>query len=63
MLLLSFIFSSAFSQEESDPRFEKFMERSRKIYETNHMVVDLRLSSYDNKTPPAECHYDRIPGK
>ena len=45
--------------EQSDPRFEQFMERSRKIFETNHMVVDLRLSSYDNKIPPAECHYDR----
>lgn len=45
--------------EQSDPRFEKLMERSRKIFETNHMVVDLRLSSYDNKIPPAECHYDR----
>jgi hypothetical protein len=45
--------------EQSDPRFEKLMERSRKIFETNHMVVDLQLSSYDNKIPPAECHYDR----
>jgi hypothetical protein len=27
------------------------------------MVVDLQLSSYDNKIPPAECHYDRYPGK
>jgi len=53
----------AFSQEQSDPRFEKLMERSRKIYETNHMVVDLRLSSYDGKIPPAECRYDRYPGK
>ena len=39
------------------------MDRSRKIFETNHMVVDLQLSSYDNKIPPAECHYDRYPGK
>jgi hypothetical protein len=49
--------------EQSDPRFEKLMERSRKIFETNHIVVDLQLSSYDNKIPPAECHYDRYPGK
>ena len=54
---------SLFAAEQSDPRFEKFMDRSRKIYETNHMVVDLRLSSYDGKVPPAECHYDRYPGK
>jgi hypothetical protein len=49
--------------QQSDPRFEKLMDRSRQIFETNHMVVDLRLSSYDNKIPPAECHYDRYPGK
>lgn len=49
--------------ERSDPRFGNLMDRSRKIFETNHMVVDLRLSSYDNKIPPAECHYDRYPGK
>jgi hypothetical protein len=49
--------------EQSEARFEKFMDRSRKIFETNHMVVDLQLSSYDNKIPPAECHYDRYPGK
>lgn len=54
---------SLFAADQSDQRFEKWMERSRKIYEANHMVVDLRLSSYDNKLPPAECHYDRYPGK
>jgi hypothetical protein len=53
----------AFAQEQSDPRFEKLMEQSRKVYENNHMVVDLRLSTYDNSIPPAECHYDRYPGK
>lgn len=60
VLLAAFSLSGA---EQSDPRFEKFMERSRKIFETNHMVVDLQLSSYDNKIPPAEAHYDRYPGK
>jgi len=49
--------------EQSDARFEKLVDRSRKIFESNHMVVDLQLSSYDNKIPPAECHYDRYPGK
>ena len=49
--------------EESEERYEKFMDRSRKIFETNHMVVDVRLSSYDHKIPPAECHYDRYFGK
>ncbi|HST29332.1 MAG TPA: hypothetical protein VLK27_00665 [Chthoniobacterales bacterium] len=53
----------AFSQNQSDSRFEKLMEQSRKVYETNHMVVDLRLSTYDSSIPPAECHYDRYPGK
>jgi hypothetical protein len=56
-------FSFAFSQEQSDARFEKLMEQSRRVYETNHMVVDLRLSAYDNSIPSAECHYDRYPGK
>jgi hypothetical protein len=49
--------------EQSDARFEKLVDRARKIFESNHMVVDLQLSSYDNKIPPAECHYDRYPGK
>lgn len=61
--VLLFISAFAFAQEQSDPRFEKLMEQSRKIFETNHMVVDLRLSTYDNSIPPAECHYDRYPGK
>ncbi len=61
--VLLFTLSFAFSQEQSDPRFEKLMEQSRKVYESNHMVVDLRLSTYDNSIPPAECHYDRYPGK
>jgi hypothetical protein len=56
-------FSFAYSQEQSDPRFEKLMEQSRKVYQSNHMVVDLRLSTYDNSIPAAECHYDRYPGK
>jgi len=66
LVLLSLVLLAALSlsgAEQSDPRFEKFMDRSRKIFETNHMVVDLQLSSYDNKIPPAECHYDRYPGK
>ncbi|HEX3419648.1 MAG TPA: hypothetical protein VHT01_00310 [Candidatus Udaeobacter sp.] len=66
LALLSLVLLAGFSlsaAEQSDPRFEKFMERSRKIFETNHMVVDLQLSSYDNKIPPAECHYDRYLGK
>jgi len=54
---------SLLAADQSDPRFEKFMEQSRKVYEINHMVVDLRLSTYDNSIPPAECHYDRYPGK
>ncbi|PYL44237.1 MAG: hypothetical protein DMF42_01785 [Verrucomicrobia bacterium] len=59
LVLLSLVLLAALSlsgAEQSDPRFEKFMDRSRKIFETNHMVVDLQLSSYDNKIPPAECH-------
>jgi len=62
LILPSFVLLAALSlsgAEQSDSRFAKFMERSRKIFETNHMVVDLQLSSYDNKIPPAECHYDR----
>ena len=64
--MLSLVLLAALSlsgAEQSDARFEKLMDRSRKIFETNHMVVDLQLSSYDNKIPPAECHYDRYPGK
>src|SRR5689334_11614868 len=60
--LVLFTVVSLCDAQQSDPRFEKLMDRSRKIFETNHMVVDLRLSSYDNKIPPAECHYDCYPG-
>jgi hypothetical protein len=66
LVVLSLVLLGALSlsgAEQSDARFEKLMDRSRKIFETNHMVVDLQLSSYDNKIPPAECHYDRYPGK
>jgi hypothetical protein len=66
LVLLSLVLLAALSlsgAEQSDARFEKFMDRSRKIFETNHMVVDLQLSSYDNKIPQAKCHYDRYPGK
>jgi hypothetical protein len=66
LVALSLVLLAALSlsgAEQSDARFEKLMDRSRKIFETNHMVVDLQLSSYDNKIPPAECHYDRYPGK
>src|SRR4029453_12629279 len=66
LVVLSLVLLAALSlsgAEQSDARFEQFMERSRKIFETKHMVVDLRLSSYDNKIPPAECHYDRYFGK
>jgi hypothetical protein len=66
LVVLSLVLLGALSlsgAEQSDARFEKLMGRSRKIFETNHMVVDLQLSSYDNKIPPAECHYDRYPGK
>ena len=62
--MLSLVLLAALSlseAEQSDARFEKLMDRSRKIFETNHMVVDLQLSSYDNKIPPAEYHYDRYP--
>jgi hypothetical protein len=66
LVLPSLVLLSAISlsgAEESEARFEKLMDRSRKIFETNHLVVDLRLSSFDNKIPPAECHYDRYFGK
>jgi hypothetical protein len=66
LVVLSLVLVTALSlsgAEQSDPRFEKLMDRSRKIFATNHMVVDLQLSSYDNKIPPAECHYDRYFGK
>ncbi len=53
----------AFSQEQSDARFEKLMEQSRQAFKNNHMVVDLRLSTFDDSIPPAECHYDRYSGK
>src|SRR5947207_11971293 len=60
-LLLTYSFGV--SQEQSDSLFEKLMEQSRKVFENNHMVVDLRLSTYDHSIPAAECHYDRYPGK
>jgi hypothetical protein len=62
-VLLLLLAAFAYSQEQSDPRFEKLMEQSRTVYQNNHMVVDLRLSTLDDSLPPAECHYDRYAGK
>src|SRR5438046_9866925 len=64
LLLLALLAAlSRCGAEETEVRVEKCMHRSRKIFQTNQMVIHLQLPSYDNKIPPAECHYDRYPGK
>lgn len=61
--VLLFASSVAYSQEQDEARFDKLMDQSRKVFQNNHMVVDLRLSTYDDSLPPAEAHYDRYAGK
>lgn len=53
--------SSLLAADQSDPRFEKWLEQSRKVFETHHLIAYVRLAHIDKKGPPFEFRYDRYP--
>jgi hypothetical protein len=68
-ILISFVLFTAFSlfgADQSDPRFEKWMNRSQNIYASHHMIAYVRLAHLDSKghrSGEAEFRYDRYPDK
>ena len=68
-ILISFVLFTAFSlfgADQSDPRFEKWLNRSQNIYATHHMIAYVRLAHLDSKggrSGEAEFRYDRYPDK
>ena len=52
---------SLFAADQSDPRFEKWMETSRQIFANHHLIAYVRLAHIDGKGPPFEFRYDRYP--
>ena len=66
ILGISILLAAAFSllaTEQDDPRFAQWMENSHAAFANNHMIVDVKLESFDGKVPSEECRYDRYPGK
>jgi hypothetical protein len=68
-ILISFVLFTAlslFGADQSDPRFEKWLNRSQNIYATHHMIAYIRLAHLDSKghrSGEAEFRYDRYPDK
>ncbi len=58
LLLAAF---SLFAADQSDPRFEKWLDNSRKIFASHHLIAYVRLAHIDRKGPPFEFRYDRYP--
>jgi len=59
LLLLATL--SLFAADQSDPRLEKWLEQSRKVFAANHLIAYVRLAHIDKKGPPFEFRYDRYP--
>ncbi len=47
--------------DQSDPRFEKWMESSRKIFASHHLIAYVRLAHIGRKGGELEFRYDRYP--
>ncbi len=68
-ILISLVLFTAFSlfgADQSDPRFEKWLNRSQNIYATHHMIAYVRLAHLDGKgdrSGEAEFRYDRSIGR
>ncbi|HJX98466.1 MAG TPA: hypothetical protein VJ281_06280 [Chthoniobacterales bacterium] len=58
LLLVTF---SIFAADQSDPRLEKWLEQSRKVFQAHHLIAYVRLAHIDKKGPPFEFRYDRYP--
>jgi hypothetical protein len=59
LLLLAAL--SIFAADQSDPRYEKWLDQSRKIFESHHLIAYVRLAHIDSKGAPFEFRYDRYP--
>jgi hypothetical protein len=59
--LLSLATLSLLAADQIDPRLEKWLEQSRKIFAANHLIAYVRLAHIDKKGPPFEFRYDRYP--
>jgi hypothetical protein len=53
--------SSLLAADQTDPRFEKWLDQSRKIFASHHLIAYVRLAHIDRKGPPFEFRYDRYP--
>src|SRR5690242_7628713 len=54
--------ASLLAADQGDPRFEKWLDQSRKIFAANHLIAYVRLSHIDSKKgAPFEFRYDRYP--
>ena len=54
---------SIFAADQNDPRFEKWMDISRRIFASRHLVANVRLAHIDREGAPLEARYDRYPNK
>jgi hypothetical protein len=52
---------SILAADQSDPRFEKWLNESKQTFATNHLIAHVRLAHIDQKGPPFEFRYDRYP--
>jgi hypothetical protein len=52
-----------FAGDQSDPRFEKWMESSSKIFASHHLIAYVRLAHIGRKGGELEFRYDRYPDK
>ena len=53
--------ASLLAADQTDPRCEKWLEQSRKLFETHHLIAYVRLAHITGKGPPFEFRYDRYP--
>lgn len=54
---------SLLAADQSDPRFQKWLDQSQKIFATHHLIAYVKLAHIDRKGPPFEFRYDRYPNK
>src|SRR6266404_2887865 len=58
LIASTFLLSAA---DQSDPRFEKWLDQSRQIFASHHLIAYVRLAHIDRNGPPFEFRYDRYP--
>ncbi len=53
--LLSLATLSIFAADQNDPRFEKWMDVSRKIFAGHHLIAYVKLAHIDRDESPLEA--------